>query len=100
MFGTSIAWNGSGQKCSICGGKGEMQIDVVDEEGYEITAVFCIGCLRDIVRCEFSELEDKTRMVVIVYDVESESLRDISFWEKHREDLNQAETEFFLGVVL
>jgi|BioPla2DNA2_1021312.scaffolds.fasta_scaffold173625_2 hypothetical protein len=23
-----------------------------------------------------------------------------SFWEKHREDLNQAETEFFLGVVL
>lgn len=35
-----------------------------------------------------------------MYDVESESLRDISFWEKHREDLNQAETEFFLGVVL
>ena len=38
-----------------------MLIDVVDEEGYKITAVFCIECLRDIVRCEFSELEDKTR---------------------------------------
>lgn len=61
MFGKSNAWNGSGQKCSICGGKGEMQIDVVDEEGYKMTAVFCIECLRDIVRCEFSELEDKTR---------------------------------------
>ena len=61
MFGTSNAWNGAGQKCHVCGKDGEMQIDVVDEEGYKMTAVFCIECLRDMVRGEFSELEDKTR---------------------------------------
>jgi hypothetical protein len=59
MIGKSNAWSASGQQCSICGNEGEMQIDVEDEEGYTINSVFCVDCLRQIVRGEFNELEEK-----------------------------------------
>lgn len=59
MFGNSNAWNGNGESCHICGKDGEMQIDCKDEEGYKISVVYCLECLRLVVNGEFEELQEK-----------------------------------------